>query len=81
MDSRRKRIFGWLLFLINSGYCVLGLLTGSMDGLGDLFGWFSERPLLPTTLEEKPIAYLLGLSAHAVFAVYGLSLIWRASHS
>ncbi len=75
----RQRIFGWLLLLINVGYCALGLATGSMEGLGEVFGWFFGRPSAPATLEGKPIAFLLGLLAHAAIAVYGFSLVWRSA--
>jgi hypothetical protein len=79
MNDTRLRIFGWLLLIINIGYCALGLVTGSMEGLGEVFGWFTASPHVPTTYETKPIAFILGLAAHAALALYGVSLIWRGA--
>ena len=75
----RQRIFGWLLFVINIGYCALALVTGSMEGLGEIVGWFGSSPDLPTTFEHKPMAFLFGLVAHAAIAIYGFTLVLRSA--
>ncbi len=81
MNSTQRRIFGWLLMLINLGYCILALTTDSMEGLGEIFGWMSGSPNLPTTFEQKPIAFVLGFAAHAAIAVYGLKMAWSSPKS
>ncbi len=79
MNATRLRIFGWLLLILNVGYCILGLVTGSMEGLGEIFGWFTGSPHAPTTFERKPIPFLLGFVSHAAIAIYGFSLIRRSA--
>lgn len=75
MSSQQRRVFGWVLLLVNLGYCAVGLATGAMEGLGEVFGWFTQSPHMPTTFERKPVAFLLGLAAHAAIALYGWSLV------
>ncbi len=81
MNSTQRRLFGWLLMLINLGYCILGLTTESMEGLGEIFGWIGGSPNLPTTFEQKPIAFTLGFAAHAAIAAYGLKMALSGTKS
>ena len=79
MNPRRMRLLGWGLLIINLGYCGYALGTGVMEGLGELFGWFTRSPNMPTTLGRKPWAFLLGFASHAAMAYYGFTLIKRSA--
>jgi hypothetical protein len=79
MTPRYKRNLGLTLIVINAGYLLYALVTGEMEGMGDLPGLFSGWGDVPTTLARKPGSFLFGFAAHAACLVIGIKQVREAA--
>jgi zinc transporter ZupT len=81
MSSEKRSVLGWFLLILNLAYIGYALFTGRMEGLGEFFGWFTVSPNMPTTLNRKPLAFILGFIAHSAVALVGWTMVQRAKEN
>jgi hypothetical protein len=75
MTPTYKRNLGLMLIVLNAGYLLFALVTGRMEGLGDLPSLFVGRHEVPTTFGNKPYSFLFGFAAHAARLAVGIKLL------
>jgi hypothetical protein len=75
MTMTYKRNLGLGLIVINAGYLLFAVFTGRMEGLGGFIDMFTGLHDVPTTLAQKPFAFLFGAVGHAAITLIGIKFL------